>query len=123
MRSPETTPTGPEFASEFIRANARLSPPTGSSAAVSPRVPAPPVAAGLRRIGAPFDRMSVDVEHPPSGLDPTAPIPFKPPRRRRRRRHPDRPPKPRVRKLRLLAILVGLGTLAFISTVFGMMMA
>jgi membrane carboxypeptidase/penicillin-binding protein len=72
--------------------------------------------------------MSVDVEHPPSGTDPSAwdpsaPIPFKPPRRRRRRRDRERPPKPRVRKLRLLGILVGLGTLAVISTVFGMMMA
>jgi penicillin-binding protein 1A len=36
----------------------------------------------------------------------------------------DQPPrKPRVRKLRLLAIVVGLGALAFVSTVFGMMMA
>src|SRR5579859_8299040 len=67
--------------------------------------------------------MSVDVEHPPTGTDPSAPIPFKPPRRRRRRRRGDRPAKPRVRKLRLLAILIGLGTLAIISTVFGMMMA
>ena len=33
------------------------------------------------------------------------------------------PPKPRVRKLRLLAIVLGLGALAAVSTVFGMMMA
>jgi penicillin-binding protein 1A len=54
-----------------------------------------------------------------------APIPFAPPKRRRRwRRGRDgRPAKPRVRKLRLLGILVAFGTLAFISTVFGMMMA
>ena len=39
---------------------------------------------------------------------------------RRRFRHPG---KPRVKKLRLLLILFGLGILAVISTVFGMMMA
>jgi penicillin-binding protein 1A len=39
---------------------------------------------------------------------------------RRRLRHPG---KPRVKKLRLLLILLGLGILAVISTVFGMMMA
>ena len=55
----------------------------------------------------------------------SAPIPFAPPKRRRRWRRDrhDRPPKPRLRKLRLLLILSGLGALAFISTVFGMMMA
>jgi penicillin-binding protein 1A len=54
----------------------------------------------------------------------SAPIPFAPPRRRRwRRDRYGRPPKPRVRKLRLLGILVALGALAFISLVFGMMMA
>src|SRR5690348_1240773 len=56
--------------------------------------------------------------------DPHAPIPFRPPRRRwRRRGDGEKPVKPRLRKLRLLAILVGLGALAFVSTVFGMMMA
>ena len=35
----------------------------------------------------------------------------------------DRPPKPKLRKLRLLFVLAGLGALAFISTIFGMMMA
>jgi penicillin-binding protein 1A len=39
------------------------------------------------------------------------------------RRRLRRPGKPRVKKLRLLLILVGLGILAVISTVFGMMMA
>jgi penicillin-binding protein 1A len=34
-----------------------------------------------------------------------------------------RPPKRKIRKLRLLFVLLGLGLLAFISTVFGMMMA
>jgi penicillin-binding protein 1A len=85
-----------------------------------------------------------DVQFPPQDGDPHAPIPFPTPRRRRRRWDRLRPPKPdgrwrarrakrrekrarrtkpRVRKLRLLLILTGLGTLAFVSTVFGMMMA
>ncbi len=53
------------------------------------------------------------------------PIPFPQPRRRRwwRRGGRQRPPKPRVRKLRLLLILTGLGALAIVSTLFGMMMA
>ncbi len=49
------------------------------------------------------------------------PIPFARLPRRWRRTH--RPPRPRVRKLRLLAILTGLGALAMVSTGFGMMMA
>jgi penicillin-binding protein 1A len=35
----------------------------------------------------------------------------------------DRPPKRKIKKLRLFFVLLGLGILAFISTVFGMMMA
>ncbi|HET9105076.1 MAG TPA: transglycosylase domain-containing protein [Solirubrobacteraceae bacterium] len=67
--------------------------------------------------------MSDDDHHlPPVAGDPTAPIPFAPPRRHWRRDR-NRPRRPRVRKLRLLSILVGLGALALISTVFGMMMA
>jgi penicillin-binding protein 1A len=50
-------------------------------------------------------------------------IPFAPPSRRWRRRGDERPPKPKLRKLRLLLILTGLGALAAVSTVFGMMMA
>jgi penicillin-binding protein 1A len=53
---------------------------------------------------------------------PSGPIPFGPPRRRRRNRDA-RPRKPRVRKLRLFSVLFGLGILAVVSTVFGMMMA
>jgi penicillin-binding protein 1A len=51
--------------------------------------------------------------------------PPEPPRGRgwRLRNGDERRRKPRLRKLRLLLILVGLGALAFISTVFGMMMA
>ena len=80
-----------------------------------------------------------DVHIPPHGDDPHGPIPFPTPGRgrpwrkapaqprsrwaKRRARRRNRPPKPRLRKLRLLLILVGLGTLAFVSTVFGMMMA
>ncbi len=53
---------------------------------------------------------------------PPPPIPFAPQRPRRWRRG-FRPQRPRVRKLRLLLILIGFGTLAGISTIFGMMMA
>ena len=34
-----------------------------------------------------------------------------------------RPVRVRIRKLRVLRVLLGLGVLAFVSTVFGMMMA
>jgi penicillin-binding protein 1A len=69
--------------------------------------------------------MSNDVHNPSQADEPGAPIPFAPPKRRwRRRKHGDgRPRKPRVRKLRFLVIMIGLATLAFVSTVFGMMMA
>jgi penicillin-binding protein 1A len=63
----------------------------------------------------------VDVHIPTEGEPANAPIPFGPPKRRWRRG--PRPPKPRLRKLRLLLILTGLGALALVSTVFGMMMA
>jgi penicillin-binding protein 1A len=48
-----------------------------------------------------------------------------PTRRRRSGIDDGEPPRPyvRIRKLRVLALLVGLGTLATVSTVFGMMMA
>ncbi len=71
----------------------------------------------------PFSRMSDDVQHPTQGDDPRAPIPFRPPRSRWKRSRGKRRSKPRVRKLRLLLILTGLGALAFVSTVFGMMMS
>jgi penicillin-binding protein 1A len=70
--------------------------------------------------------MSDDLQILNHGYDPDGPIPFEqPPRRRwRRRKYGDgRPRKPRVRKLRLMVIMTGFATLAFISTVFGMMMA
>jgi penicillin-binding protein 1A len=70
--------------------------------------------------------MSEDVQTTTPVEETGAPIPFAPPKRRWRRppRGPNgRPPKPKVRKLRLLLILLGLAVLAFISTVFGMMMA
>ncbi len=41
----------------------------------------------------------------------------------RRRRHDKRMARPKLRKLRLVLLLGGLGTLALIATVFGMMMA
>jgi penicillin-binding protein 1A len=70
--------------------------------------------------------MSDDVQILNHSHDPDGPVPFEPPPRRRwrRRQYGDgRPRKPRVRKLRLIVIMVGFATLAFISTVFGMMMA
>jgi penicillin-binding protein 1A len=68
--------------------------------------------------------MSDDDQNATQG-DPPAPIPFERPRRRWRPRLRDgeRPPRPRLRKLRFMLILAGLGALGFISTVFGMMMA
>ena len=66
-----------------------------------------------------------DVLDTKTELEPSsAPIPFHPPPRRRWRRGRDgRPPKPRLRKVRLFSILIGLAVLALISTLFGMMMA
>ncbi len=84
--------------------------------------------AGLGRVpptaGAPsFDRMSDDDDIFGSDGEP-APLPFAAPHRRwRPGSRAQRPPKPRVRKLRLILILVGVGALACVSTVFGMMMA
>src|SRR3954453_17830154 len=75
---------------------------------------------------------------PSPGMQEPAPIPLKPPRTRRRQRDPEttpptngngsdpatpKPAKPKVKKLRLGPVLLGLGALALISTVFGMMMA
>ncbi|MDQ6836312.1 MAG: transglycosylase domain-containing protein, partial [Actinomycetota bacterium] len=60
--------------------------------------------------------------HPPRSRTRAA-IPFAPPRRPWRRDPEGRPAKPRVRKRRLLSILVGLGALAVVSMLFGMMMA
>ncbi len=79
----------------------------------------------------------VDVDIPARGEHPGAQITFGPPAPRRgwwqrgRPRFPhrrngngyERPRKPRVRKLRLLLIVTFLAALAFVSTVFGMMMA
>ncbi len=70
--------------------------------------------------------MADDDQTPTPGEPLIAPIQFAPPQRRWSRGpgdDGDRPPKPKVRKLRLMLFLAGLGTLALISTVFGMMMA
>ncbi|MGI8903271.1 MAG: transglycosylase domain-containing protein [Solirubrobacteraceae bacterium] len=67
-----------------------------------------------------------DDDQTPTPGELIAPIQFAPPRRRwpgGRGGDRDRPTKPKVRKLRLMLFLAGLGTLALISTVFGMMMA
>ncbi len=67
--------------------------------------------------------MTEVLDTPTQGDESGGPIPFAPPRRRWPGRPPGGPNKPRLRKLRLLLILIGFGALAFISTVFGMMMA
>ena len=69
--------------------------------------------------------MSDDVHSTTPVYDPGAPIPFAPPRRRRfgRRGRDGRRRRPRLRKFRLALILLGLGTLAVVSTAFGMMLA
>ncbi len=65
-----------------------------------------------------------DVEIPIKGEDPGPPIPLEPPRKRRRGGNDGtRPAKPRVRKRRVLAVLLGLGVLAAISTIYGVLMA
>src|SRR3954462_7644045 len=72
-----------------------------------------------------------------SGMqEPAQPIPLKPPRTRRRRppagpqpalngdgADPVAPGKPKVKKLRVALVVLVLGTLALMSTIFGMMMA
>ena len=67
--------------------------------------------------------MSDDDDNISEPRDLRAPIPFAPPKRRLRRRRDGRRRKPKVRKLRLFWILFGLGALAIVSTIFGMMMA
>ncbi len=67
--------------------------------------------------------MSDDDDNTSEPRDPRAPIPFAPPKRRFRRRKDGRRRRPKVRKLRLFWILLGLGALAIVSTIFGMMMA
>jgi penicillin-binding protein 1A len=63
-----------------------------------------------------------DVQSPPRP-EPPAPIPFAPPKRRLRRGPDGRATRPKIRKLRLLSVVFGLGTIAIASLVFGMMMA
>ncbi len=77
-----------------------------------------------------FDRMSDDLQTLVGDEQLVRPAPAAPPARQPRRkvglrrpRRKGRRRKPRLRKLRFLGVLIGLGTLAFISTVFGMMMA
>jgi penicillin-binding protein 1A len=85
--------------------------------------------------------MSDEFQNPMPGDEPVAALQFARPRRwwqrawrpqpwrpRSRSRRPraktgDKPPTPRLRKLRFVLILIGLATLALISTIFGMMMA
>ncbi|HEY3775418.1 MAG TPA: transglycosylase domain-containing protein [Solirubrobacteraceae bacterium] len=67
--------------------------------------------------------MSDDDVQSPSRPEPPAPIPFAPPKRRLRRRADGRAARPKIKKLRLLSVVFGLGTIAIASLVFGMMMA
>src|SRR5947209_706106 len=88
-------------------------------------IPLPPWLADRPAVGAPIDRMS-DVQTPTQGEDPAAPVPFEPPRRRRpggRSPEAGQPRRTRLRKLRLLALLIGFGVLAVISLVFGVLMS
>jgi penicillin-binding protein 1A len=85
------------------------------------------------RVTAPPPAVEPATPEPPVQPAPGPPGPPEPPRRWWfRRRTPDlepepgegdRPPSPRLRKLRLILILVGLAILAIISTLFGMLMA
>jgi penicillin-binding protein 1A len=70
--------------------------------------------------------MSDDDDSSTPPASPRAPIPFAPPRRRRRPGSGDSggsPRRPRLKKLRLLWVVTGLGAIAAASLVFGMMMA
>src|ERR1700760_2302136 len=115
--------------SEAMGRDARLSPPPGKPApsdryAGRPTFAAAPSPWSAPALGAGIDRMSDDSEisaGPPR--DPSEPIPFAPPKRRFGRRRGGRRRRPKVRKLRLFWILTGLGALAVVSTIFGMMMA
>src|ERR1700761_3522103 len=63
--------------------------------------------------------MSDTKDTPPERLDPNAPIPFEPPQRAPKLDDSGRPIKPRLRKLRIFSIVVFLGILAVIATLFG----
>jgi penicillin-binding protein 1A len=67
--------------------------------------------------------MSDTEDNPPQPPDPRAPIPFEPPARPQPVDAAGRSIKPRLRKLRILSIVVFLGLLAVVSTLFGMLTA
>jgi penicillin-binding protein 1A len=67
--------------------------------------------------------MSDHDDNPPQLTAPDAPIPFQAPPPRYPLDESGRPIKPRLRKLRILSILVFLGLLALVSTLFGMLTA
>jgi penicillin-binding protein 1A len=67
--------------------------------------------------------MSDHDDNPPQLTAPEAPIPFQAPPPRYPLDESGRPIKPRLRKLRILSILVFLGLLALVSTLFGMLTA
>jgi penicillin-binding protein 1A len=67
--------------------------------------------------------MSDHDDNPPQLTVPDAPIPFQAPAPRYPLDESGRPIKPRLRKLRILSILIFLGLLALVSTLFGMLTA
>jgi penicillin-binding protein 1A len=67
--------------------------------------------------------MSDHDDNPPQLTAPDAPIPFEPPPPRYPLDESGRPIKPRLRKLRILSIVIFLGLLALVSTLFGMLTA
>src|SRR3984885_12226605 len=114
--------------SDSILGNARLSRPTGP---LRRHVP-PHAVAGVRlpRVGigslaiAMIDGVEIQpgpLDAPENGREGSRPRGPRVPWRWRRRLR--RAGKPRIKKLRLLAIVIGLGILAVISTVFGMLMS
>ena len=67
--------------------------------------------------------MSDTEDNPPERPDLNAPIPFEAPRPPQPVDESGRPVKPRLRKLRVLSVVIFLGLLAFVSTLFGMLTA
>src|ERR1700744_1305274 len=68
-------------------------------------------------------RMSDTEDNPPERPDLNAPIPFEAPKRQQPVDESGRPVKPRLRTLRVLSVVIFVGLLAFVSTLFGMLTA
>jgi penicillin-binding protein 1A len=96
-------------------------PPTGPGGPIPTHTRAP--TDPLISRSASRQRMSDNDDNPPQLTDPGAPIPFQAPPSRYPLDDRGRPIKPRLRKLRILLILMFLGVLALVSTLFGMLTA